>query len=128
MQSITLSSKERKDLIRLMKRERKPSSRLRMHIVLLAADGYSPTHICRVLFCSRTTVYTIITGRFLREGQEAFYDHRKRGLRALLDELAQKAHRVVGGRALAHRARLVALALELLCDGIAAVSRASPAR
>jgi transposase len=89
MQSITLPSKERKELIRLMKRERKPSSRLRMHIVLLAADGYSPTHICRVLFCSRTTIYAI-TGRFLREGQEAFYDRRKRGPRALLDELAQK--------------------------------------
>jgi putative transposase len=89
MQSIALLSKERKELIRLMKRERKPSSRLRMHIVLLVADGYSPTHISRVLFCSRTTVYAI-TRRFLREGQAAFHDRQKRGPRALLDEPAQK--------------------------------------
>jgi putative transposase len=60
-----------------------------MHIVLLVADGYSPTHICRVLFCSRTTVYAI-TRRFLREGRAAFYDRQRRGPRALLDELAQK--------------------------------------
>ena len=45
MQSITLPSKERKELIRLMKRERRPSRRLRMHIVVLASDGYSPTQI-----------------------------------------------------------------------------------
>ena len=87
--SIALLSKERKELIRLMKRQSRPSSRLRMHIVLLVADGYSPTHICRVLFCSRTTVYAI-TRRFLREGQAAFYDRQKRGPRALLDESAQQ--------------------------------------
>jgi putative transposase len=89
MQSIALLPKERKELIRLMKRERKPSGRLRMHIVLLTADGYSPTHISRVLFCSRTTVYAI-TRRFLREGQAAFYDRQKRGPRALLDYSARK--------------------------------------
>lgn len=72
-----------------MKRESRPSSRLRMHIVLLVADGYCPTHISRVLFCSRTTVYAI-TRRFLREGQVAFYDREKRGPRALLDYSAQK--------------------------------------
>jgi len=27
-----------------------------MHIVLLAAEGRSPTEIARMLFCSRTTV------------------------------------------------------------------------
>jgi len=89
MQSIALLPKERKDLIRLMKRERKPSGRLRMHIVLLAADGYSPTHISRVLFCSRTTIYAI-TSRFCQEGQVAFDDRQKRGPRALLDESARK--------------------------------------
>jgi hypothetical protein len=56
MQSIALLSEERKELIRLMKRESRPSRRLRMHVVLLAADGYSPTHVSRVLFCSCTTV------------------------------------------------------------------------
>jgi hypothetical protein len=49
-----------------MKRESKPSRRLRMHIVLLTSDGYYPTHIARVLFCSRTTVYTIVK-RFVSE-------------------------------------------------------------
>jgi hypothetical protein len=74
MQSITLTPKERKDLIVGMKRESKPSRRLRMHIVLLTSDGYYyPTHIARVLFCSRTTVYTIVE-RFVREGQAAFDD------------------------------------------------------
>ena len=61
-----------------------------MHIVLLVADGYSPTHICRVLFCSRTTVYAI-TRRFCREGRAAFYDRQRRGpRRALLDYSARK--------------------------------------
>jgi DNA-directed RNA polymerase specialized sigma24 family protein len=55
MQSITIASSERKDLIQKLKRQRQLSRRLRMHIVLLAADAYSPTEIARVLFCSRTT-------------------------------------------------------------------------
>ena len=53
MQSIALLSKERKERILRMKRERKPSRRLRMHIVLL--------------FCSRTTVYAV-AHRFVGEG------------------------------------------------------------
>jgi transposase len=85
MQSITLAPGERKTLIRRMKRESKPSRRLRMHIVVLLADGYSPTRIARVLFCSRTTVYTIVE-RFLREGEASFFDRKKRGPRTLLDE------------------------------------------
>jgi putative transposase len=89
MQSITLTPKERKDLIVRMKRERKPSRRLRMHIVLLASDGYCPTHISRVLFCSRTTVYAI-AHRFVGEGQSAFDDQKRRGPRPLLGYLAQK--------------------------------------
>ena len=56
MQSITIAPEERKDLIQEMKRETKPSRRLRMHIVLLASEGLSPTEIARVLICSRTTV------------------------------------------------------------------------
>jgi putative transposase len=89
MQSITITPEERKDLIVRMKRERKPSRRLRMHIVLLASDGYSPTHISRVLFCSRTTVYAV-AHRFVGEGQPAFDDQKRRGPRPLLDLLAQK--------------------------------------
>jgi putative transposase len=90
MQSITLAPEKRKDLIRRMKRERRPSSRLRMHIVLLAADGYSPTQIAHVLFCSRTTIYSIV-GRFAEEGRAAFEDRSRRGPRRLvLDGLAHK--------------------------------------
>ncbi len=59
MLSIALTSAERKELIVGMKRERKPSRRLRMHIVLLTSDGHRPARIARVLYCSRTTVYAV---------------------------------------------------------------------
>jgi hypothetical protein len=78
MQSFNLASEERKNLNRKMKRERQPSRRLRMHIVLLCAEGRSPTEIGRVLFCSRTTVYAVVA-RFVREGQAAFNDRTRRG-------------------------------------------------
>jgi putative transposase len=89
MQSITIAPGERKDLICRMKRERKPSRRLRMHIVLLASGGYSATEIARILFCSRTTVYAIV-GRFVWEGQEAFDDRKRRGPSPLVGSSAQK--------------------------------------
>jgi putative transposase len=89
MQSITLASEERKNLIRTMKRERLPSRRLRMHIVLLRADGRSPTEIVRVLFCSRTTVYAVVA-RFIREEQAAFEDRKRRGPKPLVGELASR--------------------------------------
>ena len=89
MQSITLTPKERKTLIRRMKRERRPSRRLRMHIVLLASDGYRPTQIARVLFCSRTTVYAV-AHRFVGEGHSAFDDRQQRGPQPLLDQPANE--------------------------------------
>ncbi len=89
MESITLAPKERKELIVGMKRERKPSRRLRMHIVLLASEGYSATKIAGVLYCSRTTVYTIV-GRFVREGPVAFDDRKRRGPAPLLGDSARK--------------------------------------
>jgi putative transposase len=89
MQSITLASEERKDLIQKMKRERPPSRRLRMHIVLLCAEGRSPTEIARVLFCSRTTVYMVVA-RFIREEQAAFNDRKRRGPKPLLEEPANE--------------------------------------
>jgi putative transposase len=89
MQSITLTPKERKELIVRMKRERKPSRRLRMHIALLAADGHHPTSIARVLYCSRTTVYAVV-GRFVGEGQAAFEDRKRRGPKPLLDQSAHE--------------------------------------
>jgi len=87
MQSITLTSAERKELIVGMKREIKPSRRLRMHIVLLASDGHRPARIARVLYCSRTTVYAVAY-RFVREGRAAFEDRGRRGPRPLLDRSA----------------------------------------
>lgn len=89
MENITIAPQERKSLIIEMKREAKPSRRLRMHIALLASDGLSPTEIARVLFCSRTTVYVLV-GRFLREGRAAFDDHARRGPRPLLSEKANE--------------------------------------
>jgi putative transposase len=89
MQSIVMTPKERKDLIVKMKRERRPSRRLRMHIVVLRADGRSPTEIARVLFCSRTTVYAVVA-RFIREEQAAFNDRKRRGRRPLLGEPANE--------------------------------------
>ena len=60
-----------------------------MHIVLLVSDGYRPTQIARVLFCSRTTVYAVAY-RFAGEGQEAFDDRQRRGPKPLLDDPASE--------------------------------------
>jgi len=89
MESIAIAPEKRKDLIRKMKRERRPSRRLRMHIVLLCAEGRSPTEIARILFCSRTTVYAIVA-RFIREEQAAFNDRKRRGPKPLLEEPANE--------------------------------------
>ena len=89
MQNITIAPSERKSLLIEMKRERKPSRRLRMHITLLASDRFSPTEISRLLFCSRTTVYAV-TSRFLWEGGAAFDDRRTRGPRPLLGNAANE--------------------------------------
>jgi len=85
MESIVMASSERKDLIQTMKRERRPSRRLRMHIILLASEGRPPTEIARSLFCSRATVYAV-ADRFAREGRAAFDDHARRGPRPLLGQ------------------------------------------
>ena len=45
MENIPIVPQERECLISEMKREMKPSRRLRMHITLLASDGRSPTEI-----------------------------------------------------------------------------------
>jgi putative transposase len=90
MESIAITSAERKDLISQMKRESKPSRRLRMHIILLAANGRSPTQIARTLFCSPTTVYSIF-GRFMQEeGQAAFDERMRRGPEPLVNLSAQE--------------------------------------
>jgi len=56
MERIIITPEERKDFIQRMKCDQRPSRKLRMHIVLLTANGRSPTEIARTLFCSRTTV------------------------------------------------------------------------
>ena len=89
MENIIIAPRERKSLICEMKREAKPSRRLRMHIALLASDGRSPTEIARVLFCSRTTVYAVVS-RFLREGRAAFDDRQRRGPKPLLGKEADE--------------------------------------
>jgi putative transposase len=60
-----------------------------MHIVLLCAEGRSPTEIARVLFCSRTTVYAI-AARFIREEQAAFNDRKMRGPKPLVGKSASE--------------------------------------
>ena len=61
-----------------------------MHIVLLCAEGRSPTEIARVLFCSRTTVYAVVA-RFIREERAAaFNDRERRGPKPLLEEPANE--------------------------------------
>ena len=60
-----------------------------MHIVLLCAEGRSPTEIAQVLFCSRTTVYAVVA-RFIREEQAAFNDRKRRGPKPLLGEPANE--------------------------------------
>jgi transposase len=89
MESIALAAQERKTLIRQMKRETKPSRRLRMHIVLLRADGYSPSQIARVLYCSRTTIYAT-TQRFGQEGAAGFTDRQPRGPAPRLEPCVQQ--------------------------------------
>lgn len=89
MQNITIATSERETLIIEMKRETKPSRRLRMHIALLASDGLSPTEISRALFCSRTTVYAVVS-RFLRYGRASFNDHARRGPKPLLGKEADE--------------------------------------
>ena len=89
VENITIAPEERKSLISEMKREVKPSRRLRMHIALLASDGRSPTEISRVLFCSRTTVYALAS-RFAGEGRAAFDDREARGPEPLLGKEANE--------------------------------------
>jgi putative transposase len=129
MEGITIAPTERKDLIRSMKRERRPSRRLRMHIVLLASEGHSVSMIARVLFCSRTTVYSVV-GRFVGEGQKAFDDRRRRGPASLVEGPAQElvedlTERVVPTERgwLRSRWSCKLLALELFKDRALVVSR-----
>jgi len=104
-----------------MKRETKPSRRLRMHIVLLASEGLSPTRIARVLYCSRTTVYAVVR-RFLAEGEAAFADRKKRGPRPkLTEEDRGQLSEEVGRRGAPLGTRLGSHPLELSSVDVAAL-------
>lgn len=129
MENITFAPQERKSLIIEMKRERKPSRRLRMHIALLASDGLSATEISGVLFCSRTTVYAIVS-RFAGEGRAAFDDREARGPRPLLSGAAtERAERLLEGDSPADHGWLRSrwscklLSLQLLRERFASASR-----
>jgi len=134
MRSIALKQSERKDLIQAMKRETRPSHRLRMHIVLLLTDGHAPREIAAVLYCSRTTVY-VVCERFGQAGERAFADQQRRGPRPKLDEAAQQQIEklVEQGKPwvygwLRSRWSCQLLALQLLAERGVAVSRQTVGR
>jgi len=129
MENITIAPEVRKSLIIEMKRETKPSRRLRMHITLLASDALSPTEISRVLFCSRTTVYAVVS-RFLWEGPAAFDDREARGPRPLLGKEAnERLEKLLEGDSptshgwLRSRWSCKLICLQLLRERVASVSR-----
>ena len=90
MENITIAPEERESLITEMKRERKPSRRLRMHIALLRLRRSSPTEIACVLFCSRHHRLMRVASRFNGEGRAALDDRKARGPRPLLGEAANE--------------------------------------
>ena len=128
MENITFAPQERKCLIIEMKRETRPSRRLRMHIALLASDGLSATEISGVLFCSRTTVYAIVS-RYLRQGRAAFDDREARGPRPLLCSAAtERVERLLEDSPVDHgwlrsRWSCKLLSVELLRERFASASR-----
>lgn len=100
-----------------------------MHIVLLASDGLSPTGVSRALFCSRTTVYAVVS-RFLRQGHAAFDDRQARGPRPLLGEAAgERVEKLLEEDSptdhgwLRSRWSCKLIALQLLRERLASVSR-----
>lgn len=134
MENITIAPEERKSLISEMKREVKPSRRLRMHIALLAFEGLSPTEISQILFCSRTTVYAVVS-RFLRQGRAAFDDRQARGPKPLLGKAAgERVEKLIEEDSpteygwLRSRWSCKLIALQLLRERLASVSRESVRR
>lgn len=54
--SIVLRGRQRNDLLELYRTSREPQVRLRAHVVLLLAEGYTWAVIAAVLFCSTATI------------------------------------------------------------------------
>lgn len=73
--SITLSVEERKALLDHLRRSPCPELRLRAHIVLLLADGYTWAAVCAVLYCSSRTVARW-KGRFAHGRLDALLGHK----------------------------------------------------
>jgi len=68
--TISLTAEERKTLLDYLRKSAEPELRLRAHIVLLLAEGYTWALICAVLFCSSRTVGRW-KGRFEQGGVES---------------------------------------------------------
>lgn len=82
--SIVLGSSERKRLLELYRKEAlHPQVRLRVHIVLLLAQGCAWSLIATVLFCSSATIARW-KGRFESGGVEALLEERRGRTAALL--------------------------------------------
>jgi putative transposase len=89
--SIVLAPGRRKRLLELYRKDPRPHVRLRVHIVLLLADGHTWSLIAAVLFCSSAT---IARWKDLFEGD---------GIAALLEENRGRWSRLLGWAQLAVR-------------------------
>jgi putative transposase len=81
--SIVLGSNQRKRLLELYRKEPDPQVRLRVHVILLLADGHAWALVAAVLFCSTATIARWKT-RFEAGGVEALSDERRGRRRATL--------------------------------------------
>src|SRR5579859_5195880 len=80
--SIVLGGSQRKRLLQVYRKEPDPQVRLRAHVILLLADGWTWATIAAVLFCSTATIDRW-KGRFERGGIDALLE-RNRGRRSML--------------------------------------------
>ena len=74
--SILLRDSQRKELVRLYRKTHDPTLRLRAHIILLLADGWTWATIAAVLFCSSKTI-ACWQQRFLQGGVAALGGRRR---------------------------------------------------
>jgi transposase len=83
---LSLKSAQRSALLRIYRGHPDPQARLRAHILLLLAEGYTWATIAAVLFTSPSTI-AHCKGRFEADGMEAL-EGRKRGARSRWSEEA----------------------------------------
>jgi hypothetical protein len=90
------------------------SRRVRMHIVLLASEGLSPTEIARVLLCSYAPPPLCGSGGPLRPAEASRLSRAPKARpQTVAPRVGQRAHRAFGGRGVARFSWVVALSLEL---------------